>query len=58
MAAPFRPAVAVFTQVGRTLDGSAAYPAPPALRVPEELKRAVDEENRRKAADQPDVAPN
>ena len=30
---------------GRGLEGSAAYPAPPELPIPEDLKRAIDEEN-------------
>ena len=33
----------------RPFEGSAAYPEPPTLVVPEDLKRAVDEENRRRA---------
>lgn len=51
LAAIFRPATEGVTAVLRPIDGSAAYPAPPSLVVPEDLKRAVDEENRREAAD-------
>jgi hypothetical protein len=36
-------------QRGRSIYGSAYAPAPPTLHVPEELRRAVDEENLRKA---------
>ncbi|MBO9520807.1 MAG: methyltransferase domain-containing protein [Nocardioidaceae bacterium] len=49
LAAPFRAALRGLSPVMAPLDGSAAYPSPPELRVPEELKRAVDEESRRKA---------
>ena len=47
----FRPAGDI-AQVMRPLEGSAAFPEPPMLVVPEDLKRAVDEENRRKAAEE------
>lgn len=52
LAEAFRPTVDGVAQVMRPIDGSAAYPAPPVLTVPEDLKRAVDEENRRKAAEE------
>lgn len=45
----FRP-MADIARVMRPIEGSAAWPSPPALHVPEDLKQAVDEENRRKAA--------
>jgi hypothetical protein len=44
----FRP-TADITDVMRPIEGSAAWPSPPSLVVPPDLKRAVDEENRRKA---------
>lgn len=52
--AAFRPALDGVGEVLRPIDGSAAYPAPPMLTVPEDLKRAVDEENRRRAAEEQD----
>lgn len=45
----FRP-TADIARVMRPIEGSAAWPSPPGLLVPEDLKQAVDEENRRKAA--------
>jgi hypothetical protein len=45
----FRPTADIARVMG-PIEGSAAWPSPPALLVPEDLKRAVDEENRRKAA--------
>jgi hypothetical protein len=45
----FRP-TADITRIMGPIEGSAAWPSPPALLVPEDLKQAVDEENRRKAA--------
>lgn len=49
LAAAFRPAAQGVAQVMGPLEGSAAYPAPPVLMVPEDLKRAVDKHNRHKA---------
>lgn len=45
----FRPAAGI-AEVMRPIEGSAAWPSPPTLHVPEDLKQAVDEENRRRAA--------
>jgi hypothetical protein len=39
-------------QRGASIYGSAYAPAPPTLHVPEELRRAVDEENLRRAAEE------
>ncbi|RNL78465.1 hypothetical protein [Nocardioides marmorisolisilvae] len=48
MAEAFRPLGDVADTL-RPLEGSAAYPEPPRLVVPEDLKRAIDEENLKKA---------
>ncbi|GAA1765733.1 hypothetical protein GCM10009795_010380 [Nocardioides hankookensis] len=41
-------------QRGRAAYGSAAAPQPFELDVPDDLRRAVDDENERRAADEPE----
>jgi hypothetical protein len=43
-------------QRSTSIYGSAYAPSAPTLHVPEELRRAVDEENLRKATSQPDTS--